>query len=75
MLTQVLSDSFGGNTRALLIVNVGPSAWDRTQTLDSMKFAKATGLVKNQVGFFGVNEFDLAWDSMSYIQFGVNESC
>ena len=36
LLTQLMSDSFGGNSRALLIVTISPSVWDVTQTLLSL---------------------------------------
>ena len=50
LLTQLLSDSFGGNARALMIVNLSPSVWDIPQTVLTMEFAKMTGLVKNLPG-------------------------
>ena len=48
LLTQTISDSFGGNSKALMIVNISPSVWDVSQTYLTFQFAKLTGLVENR---------------------------
>ena len=82
MLTQMMRDSFGGNSRALMLVTISPSVWDVPQTVLTLNFAKMTGLVKNRSGHLEIksepiantqpkqkSEFDEAWDSIYYIEF------
>ena len=70
LLTQLLRDSFGGNSRALMIVNISPSVWDIPQTKLTVEFAIMTGLVKNRAGQLQLkSELELALESMYYIEF------
>eukprot|EP00164_Ancoracysta_twista_P001449 GFYU01001889.1.p1 GENE.GFYU01001889.1~~GFYU01001889.1.p1 ORF type:complete len:697 (-),score=145.93 GFYU01001889.1:152-2242(-) len=46
-LTRLLKNSFGGNSRTVLIVNVSPSPWNATETLSSLKFGARSQRITN----------------------------
>jgi hypothetical protein len=44
-----MKDSIGGKARTLMIVNMSPSVYDLQETMDSLKFARSTGQIRNIV--------------------------
>jgi hypothetical protein len=48
-LTKAMKDSIGGKARTLMIVNMSPSVYDLQETMDSLKFARSTGQIRNIV--------------------------
>jgi kinesin family protein 3/17 len=48
-LTRLLQDSLGGNTKTVMIANVGPSAYNYEETLSSLKYANRAKNIKNDV--------------------------
>ncbi|KAJ7559928.1 hypothetical protein O6H91_04G107000 [Diphasiastrum complanatum] len=49
-LTQILSDSLGGNSKTLIIVNLSPSYADMQETLSSLNFAARARNVELSLG-------------------------
>ena len=48
-LTRLLQDSLGGNTKTVMIANVGPSAYNYDETLSTLKYANRAKNIKNDV--------------------------
>lgn len=48
-LTRLLQDSLGGNTKTVMIANVGPSAYNYDETLSTLKYANSAKNIKNDV--------------------------
>ena len=49
VLTRMLSDAFGGNSKTVLCANVGPSAGSYEETFGTLNFAKRAMAVRNHV--------------------------
>ena len=45
----MLQDSLGGNTKTVMIANVGPSAYNYDETLSTLKYANSAKNIKNDV--------------------------
>ncbi len=48
-LTRLLQDSLGGNTKTVMIANVGPSGYNYDETLSTLKYANRAKNIKNDV--------------------------
>ena len=48
-LTRLLQDSLGGNTKTVMIANVGPSAYNYDETVSTLKYANRAKNIKNDV--------------------------
>ncbi|CAI2381763.1 unnamed protein product [Moneuplotes crassus] len=46
-LTQVLSESFGGNTKTSVIITCSPSPWHELETMSSLRFGSIARTIKN----------------------------
>ena len=46
-LTRVLSESLGGNSLTLLIINASPSSFNASETLSTLRFGKRAKQIKN----------------------------
>jgi hypothetical protein len=49
ILTQLMSDSLGGNAKTLMFVNVSPASSNEEETLGSLGYATRASLIKNEV--------------------------
>jgi hypothetical protein len=49
ILTQLMSDSLGGNAKTLMFVNVSPASSNEEETLGSLSYATRASLIKNEV--------------------------
>jgi hypothetical protein len=38
-LTRLLQDSLGGNTKTVMVANVGPADWNCEETLSTLRYA------------------------------------
>jgi kinesin family protein 3/17 len=38
-LTRLLQDSLGGNTKTVMVANVGPADWNYEETLSTLRYA------------------------------------
>lgn len=47
-LTRLLQDSLGGNTKTLMISNVGPADYNYEETLNTLRYASRAKNIKNQ---------------------------
>jgi predicted esterase len=47
-LTMILKDSLGGNCITYLIANISPSLTECSESLSTLNFAKACGMIKNE---------------------------
>merc|ERR1719487_1818497 len=47
-LTQLMSDSLGGNAKTLMFVNLAPTAWNANETLSSLLYASRAKQVSNK---------------------------
>jgi kinesin family protein 3/17 len=48
-LTRLLQDSLGGNTKTVMIANVGPADYNYEETLSTLKYAHRAKSIKNEV--------------------------
>jgi len=48
-LTRLLQDSLGGNTKTVMIANVGPSAYNYEETMSTLRYANRAKNIKNDV--------------------------
>ena len=48
-LTRLLQDSLGGNTKTVMIANVGPAGYNYDETLSTLKYANRAKNIKNEV--------------------------
>lgn len=44
-LTRLLQDSLGGNTKTVMVANVGPADWNYEETLSTLRYANRQALV------------------------------
>eukprot|EP01052_Picozoa_sp_SAG31_P000296 SAG31_NODE_9_length_42330_cov_441.979162_11_plen_1177_part_00 len=49
LLTQLMSDSLGGNAKTLMFVNISPASSNDEETLGSLGYATRASLIKNQI--------------------------
>ena len=49
LLTRLLQDSLGGNTKTVMIANVGPSSYNYDETSTTLKYANRAKSIKNEV--------------------------
>jgi hypothetical protein len=47
LLTRLMQDSLGGNSKTLMFVNCSPSAFNASETKNSLEYAKRVKLIKN----------------------------
>jgi kinesin family protein 3/17 len=47
-LTRLLQDSLGGNTKTVMIANVGPADYNHDETVETLRFAARAKLIKNK---------------------------
>ena len=47
-LTRLLQDSLGGNSRTVMVVNVGPADFNYEETLGTLRFASRARSVRNR---------------------------
>lgn len=47
-LTWLLQDSLGGNTKTIMIANVGPTDWNFDETLSTLRYANRAKSIKNK---------------------------
>merc|ERR1711871_775935 len=50
VLTNLMSDSLGGNAKTLMFVNVVPSAYNTDETINALNYATRVKMVKNTAG-------------------------
>jgi len=50
VLTTLLKDTLGGNSKTIMLCNISPSNVDRAATIDTLQFASMAGNIRNQVG-------------------------
>ena len=48
-LTRLLQDSLGGNTKTVMIANVGPSGYNFDETISTLRYANSAKNIKNDV--------------------------
>lgn len=44
-LTRLLQDSLGGNTKTVMVANIGPADWNYDETLSTLRYANRCELV------------------------------
>ena len=56
-LTRLLQDSLGGNTKTVMVANIGPADWNYDETLSTLRYAN------RQVALSApyVHSFALSW--------------
>lgn len=47
-LTQLLQDSLGGNTKTFMVANIGPTDYNREETISTLKYAYGAKQIKNK---------------------------
>lgn len=47
-LTRLLQDSLGGNTKTLMIANIGPADYNYEETLSTLRYANRAKNIKNK---------------------------
>ena len=47
-LTRLLQDSLGGNTKTVMIANIGPADWNFDETLSTLRYANRAKSIKNK---------------------------
>ncbi|XP_037957841.1 kinesin-like protein Klp68D [Teleopsis dalmanni] len=47
-LTRLLQDSLGGNSKTIMIANIGPSAYNYNETLTTLRYASRAKTIQNQ---------------------------
>ena len=47
-LTRLLQDSLGGNTKTVMIANLGPADWNFDETLSTLRYANRAKSIKNK---------------------------
>ena len=47
-LTKLLMDSLGGNTKTVMIANVGPADWNYDETISTLRYANRAKSIKNK---------------------------
>mmetsp|Transcript_9433 Transcript_9433/g.8181 ORF Transcript_9433/g.8181 Transcript_9433/m.8181 type:complete len:178 (+) Transcript_9433:651-1184(+) len=47
-LTRLLQDSLGGNTKTVMVANIGPADWNYDETLSTLRYANRAKSIKNK---------------------------
>ena len=47
-LTKLLADSLGGNTKTLMIANIGPADWNYDETISTLRYANRAKNIQNK---------------------------
>lgn len=47
-LTKLLADSLGGNTKTLMIANIGPADWNFDETMSTLRYANRAKNIQNK---------------------------
>lgn len=47
-LTRLLQDSLGGNTKTVMVANVGPADWNYDETLSTLRYANRAKNITNK---------------------------
>jgi kinesin family protein 3/17 len=47
-LTRLLQDSLGGNTKTVMVANIGPADWNFDETLSTLRYAHRAKNIKNK---------------------------
>ena len=47
-LTRLLQDSLGGNTKTVMIANIGPADWNYDETMSTLRYANRAKNIKNK---------------------------
>ena len=47
-LTRLLQDSLGGNTKTVMVANVGPADWNFDETMSTLRYANRAKNIKNK---------------------------
>ena len=47
-LTRILQDSLGGNTKTLMLANIGPACYNLDETLSTLRYASRAKAIKNK---------------------------
>ena len=47
-LTKLLADSLGGNTKTLMIANIGPADWNFDETISTLRYANRAKNIQNK---------------------------
>nr|AEG74528.1 kinesin-2 motor subunit FLA8 [Dunaliella salina] len=47
-LTRLLQDSLGGNTKTVMVANMGPADWNYDETLSTLRYANRAKNIKNK---------------------------
>jgi kinesin family protein 3/17 len=47
-LTRLLQDSLGGNTKTVMVANVGPADWNYEETLSTLRYANRAKNITNK---------------------------
>jgi hypothetical protein len=47
-LTRLLQDSLGGNTKTVMIANVGPADMNVEETINTLRYAESAKKIKNK---------------------------
>jgi len=47
-LTRLLQDSLGGNTKTVMVANLGPADWNYDETLSTLRYANRAKNIKNK---------------------------
>lgn len=47
-LTRLLQDSLGGNTKTVMVANVGPADWNCEETLSTLRYANRAKNITNK---------------------------
>ncbi|EFN55742.1 hypothetical protein CHLNCDRAFT_14136, partial [Chlorella variabilis] len=47
-LTRLLQDSLGGNSKTVMIANVGPAVYNFEETLSTLRYASRAKFIKNK---------------------------
>ena len=47
-LTRILQDSLGGNTKTIMIANIGPADYNYEESLSTLRYAYRAKSIKNQ---------------------------
>eukprot|EP00892_Ulva_mutabilis_P004653 jgi/Ulvmu1/255/UM001_0259.1 len=47
-LTRLLQDSLGGNTKTVMVANIGPADWNHDETMSTLRYANRAKNIKNK---------------------------
>ena len=47
-MTKLLQDSLGGNTKTMMVANIGLSDWNYEETMSTLRYANRAKSIKNK---------------------------